>query len=573
MRVDPDRADSRWTVRRVPPELERAYVDGGWWTDETLGTMVARQLAAHRASTVAIWSRSRGWKGNYADIDDEAHRLVTLLRDMGVQPGEAVAFQLPNWREAVVSFAALALGGYVLVPIVHIYGRKEVAFILEQSGAAAYISPIAYGHIDYGEIVQTAAPTTLRLHVVVDEAEIPSSPTGPTRIRWADCAERKPATGLTSVRSDEVAVLAYTSGTTSDPKGVIHDHRTMLSELRHMAAWMTPGKPNLMGSPVTHATGMIGAVLGPLATGQDIHLIDRWDPAHALEVMQQARIGGGTGAPVFLASLLDHPDFTPDHAALMRRVGLGGAPVPVALGERAASLGIAIIRAYGSTEHPSTTGCRFDDAAERRHRTDGRALPGVELRLVDEEGAEVPAGSPGEILSRGPDLCLGYTDAELTAAAFDEDGWYHSGDIGVLDENGYLTITDRVKDIIIRGGENISAAEVEQALQTLPGVAEIAVVAAPDERLGEHACAIVRTLPGAAPVTLGDVTAHLAGVGLARQKWPEELRLVDDFPRTASGKARKVDLRAWLRSEPGGATMHAPAQHEKPSTPGGRPCA
>jgi acyl-CoA synthetase (AMP-forming)/AMP-acid ligase II len=554
MSVDPGRPGKRWSVRRVPPDLERAYVDGGWWTEETLGTMVARQLARYPASTVAIWSRSRRWQGSYADVDAEARRLVTLLRDMGVQPGEAVAFQLPNWREAVVSFAALALGGYVLVPIVHIYGRKEVGFILEQSGAAAYISPTAYGHVDYMEIGETTTPGSLRLHIIVDDAQAPLASSGLARIGWEGCAERKPATDLPFVKSNEVAVLAYTSGTTSDPKGVIHDHRTMLSELRHMADWMTPGKPNLMGSPVTHATGMIGAVLGPLAMGHDIHLIDRWDPAHALDVMLQARIGGGTGAPVFLASLLDHPDFTPDHAALMYRVGLGGAPVSVALGERAAALGISLIRAYGSTEHPSTTGCQFDDAADRRHRTDGRARPGVELRLVDEDGADVPAGTPGEILSRGPDLCLGYTDPALTAAAFDAEGWYHSGDIGVLDADGYLTITDRLKDIIIRGGENISATEVEEALQSLPGIAEIAVVAAPDERLGEHACALVRMLPGVAPVTLGDVTAHLSGAGLARQKWPEELRVVDEFPRTASGKVRKVDLRAWVRAEPGDGT-------------------
>jgi acyl-CoA synthetase (AMP-forming)/AMP-acid ligase II len=554
MNVDRDRARERWSVRRVPPDLERAYVDGAWWTDETLGGMVARQLAAYPSATVAIWSRTRGWQGSYADIDGEARRLVTLLQDMGLQPGDAVAFQLPNWREAVVSFAALALGGYVLVPIVHIYGRKEVSFILEQSGAVAYISPLAYGHVDYGAIVETAALASLRVHVVVGAAELPPSSTGLARIGWAACAERTPAIDPPRVQPDAVAILAYTSGTTSDPKGVIHDHRTMLSELRHMREWMTPGKPNLMGSPVAHATGMIGAVLGPLATGQDIHLIDRWDPAHALEVMREAGIGGGVGASVFLASLLDHPDFTPDHAALMGRVGLGGAPVPVALGERAASHGIAIIRAYGSTEHPSTTGCRFDDPADRRHRTDGRALPGVELRLVDDDGADVPAGTPGEILSRGPDLCLGYTDPALTAAAFDDEGWYRSGDIGVLDEHGFLTITDRVKDIIIRGGENVSAAEVEEALQTLPGVAEIAVVAAPDARLGEHACAIVRMLRGAAPVTLADVTAHLSRVGLARQKWPEDLRLVDEFPRTASGKIRKIDLRAWLRSDPGDAT-------------------
>jgi acyl-CoA synthetase (AMP-forming)/AMP-acid ligase II len=549
--VDPLRPGRRWPVRRVPPELERAYVDGGWWTDETLGAMVARQLAAHPAATVSIWSRSRGWQGSHADIDDEARRLVALLRDMGVQPGESVAFQLPNWREAVVSFAALALGGYVLVPIVHIYGRKEVGFILEESGAAAYISPLSYGHVDYGAIVEAAAPASLRLHVVVGDAGAAPSSTGLARIGWAACAERKPAIDLPTVQAEDVAVLAYTSGTTSDPKGVIHDHRTMLSELRHMADYLTPGRSILMGSPVAHATGMLGAVLGPLATGQDIHLIDRWDPGHALEVMLKAGIGAGTGASVFLASLLDHPDFTADHAALIHRVGLGGAPVPVALGERAASHGIAIIRAYGSTEHPSTTGCHFDDPADRRHRTDGRALAGVELRLVDEEGADVPAGRPGEILSRGPDLCLGYTDPALTAAAFDADGWYHTGDIGMLDADGYLTITDRVKDVIIRGGENVSAAEVEQALQALPGVAEVAVVAAPDERLGEHACAVVRMRPGSEPATLADLTAHLSGLGLARQKWPEELRIVDDFPRTASGKIRKVDLRAWLRSERG----------------------
>jgi acyl-CoA synthetase (AMP-forming)/AMP-acid ligase II len=538
---------ARFGLRRVPPALERAYVRDGWWTDATLGSTVARQLAAHPASSVSIWSRSRGWRGTYADIDAEARRLVTLLRDLGVEPGATVAFQLPNWREAFASFAGLALGGYVVVPVVHIYGRKEVAFILEQSGAAAYVSPLAYGHVDYAAIVDAAAPDALRVHVVVGEDDVPPSPSGVARVPWSACADRKPALDLPAVRPEDVAVLAYTSGTTSDPKGVIHDHRTMLAELRHMQAWFAKGTPKLIGSPVTHATGMLG-LLAPLETGQPIHLIDRWDPGHALEVMLEAGIGGGVGASVFLASLLDHSDFTPRHAALMDRIGLGGAPVPIALAERAASHGIAIIRAYGSTEHPSTTGSQYEDPEDRRHRTDGRALPGVELRLVDADGAPVPAGAPGEILSRGPELCLGYTDPALTAAAFDAEGWYRTGDVGVLDAHGFLTITDRVKDIIIRGGENVSAAEVEGALQTLAGVAEVAVVAAPDARLGEHACAIVRMRPGAPPPTLDDVTAHLARAGLARPKWPEELRVVDDFPRTASGKVRKVDLRAWLRA-------------------------
>jgi acyl-CoA synthetase (AMP-forming)/AMP-acid ligase II len=303
-----------------------------------------------------------------------------------------------------------------------------------------------------------------------------------------------------------------------------------------------------MGSPVTHATGMLGAVLAPLDMGQDIHLIDRWDPERVLQIMLEADIGAGTGASVFLASIFDHPQFTPEHARRIRRVGLGGAPVPVALGERAASYGIAIVRAYGSTEHPSVTGCTFDDPAEKRHGTDGAPLTGVEIRLVGDDGAPVAPGEAGEIWSRGPDLCLGYTDPALTAEAFDDDGWYRSGDMGVVDADGFLTITDRVKDVIIRGGENVSAAEIEEAILTLPGVAEVAVVAAPDERLGEHACAVVRLAPPAESIALRDVTAALERVGLARQKWPEELRIVEDFPRTPSGKIRKVDLRRQLRA-------------------------
>jgi acyl-CoA synthetase (AMP-forming)/AMP-acid ligase II len=231
----------------------------------------------------------------------------------------------------------------------------------------------------------------------------------------------------------------------------------------------------------------------------------------------------------------------------MVRVGLGGAPVPVALGERAASYGIKIQRAYGSTEHPSITGSSFDDPAAKRHATDGCALAGVEIRLVDDDGKPVAAGAPGEIWSRGPDLCVGYTDPALTAEAFDDDGWYRTGDMGVLDDDGFLTITDRLNDVIIRGGENISAAEVEQAIVAMDVVADVAVVAARDERLGEHACAFVVLAPDVSSLALADVTAQLAGLGLARQKWPEELRVVGELPRTASGKVRKVDLRALLR--------------------------
>src|SRR5262249_40094913 len=278
----------------------------------------------------------------------------------------------------------------------------------------------------------------------------------------------------------------------------------LIAELSHMRPWITPGAPNLMGSPVTHATGMLGGVLSPTQLGQNLHLIDRWDPARVLPIMLEADIGAGTGAPVFLASLLDHAAFTDEHARRMRRIGLGGAPVPPALADRAAGHGIAIVRAYGSTEHPSITGCSFADPEPKRHGTDGPPLPGVEIRLLDADGAPVPTGVPGEIRSRGAELCVGYTDPALTRRVFDDDGWYRTGDVGVLDAEGYLTITDRLADVIIRGGENLSAAEIEVAIAEIPHVAEVAVVAAPDARLGEHACAVVRLAPGVASIGLGD---------------------------------------------------------------------
>lgn len=230
----------------------------------------------------------------------------------------------------------------------------------------------------------------------------------------------------------------------------------------------------------------------------------------------------------------------------MPSAGLGGAPVPAPFAQRLEHLGIKVMRCYGSTEHPTITGCGFDEHVDKRALTDGRPLAGEEVRL-DEHG---------QIFSRGPDLFAGYTDPELTAAAFDDDGWYRTGDIGVLDEHGYLAITDRMSDVIIRGGENISAQEVEELLLGIPGVAEVAVVAQPDPRLGERAVAVIRPQDGQDAPTLDTVRSHLAAAGLAKQKWPESIRCVSELPRTTTGKVQKFVLRTQIRD---GALTDSPA--------------
>jgi acyl-CoA synthetase (AMP-forming)/AMP-acid ligase II len=281
-----------------------------------------------------------------------------------------------------------------------------------------------------------------------------------------------------------------------------------------------------------------------------MHLMDVWDASQVLSLMESSSLGISGGATFFLTSLLDDPSFRAElHVPMMRRISLGGSPIPIEVVRRAKDLGISITRAYGSTEHPSTTMSLHSDPEAKRCYTDGRLLPGSEVKIADDDGHPVSPGSAGEILSRGPELFVGYVDARLSEQAFDRGGWYRTGDIGTLDEEGYLTITDRKKDIIIRGGENISAQEVEEILQRLPGVAEVAVVAAPDARYGEHGCAMIRIQPGHEQFSLDEMRSGLARAGLARQKWPEELQFVNEFPRTASGKIQKNVLRLNLRNQ------------------------
>lgn len=536
-------------TRSLPAALRDRYLAEGWWTDETLAAWLVRAVEAATAREFVIHSERRPSRRRFDALLEEAQRLHAALHARGLRPGDVVAYQLPNWSEAVTCLFATALGGYVAAPIVHIYGRKEVSFILEKSGARAYVSADAFGHVDYNAIVdETAAGLeALEVHVVVG-GDAPGRAARPERVAWdafVDIAARREAA---RVDPDEVCVLAYTSGTTSDPKGVLHTHRTLLAEMQHITGMSAIAGPTLMGSPVSHATGMLGGVLLPLAKGVDAHLIDRWDPGRVLAIIDEEGVEAGAGAPFFLSSLLEHPDLAANHLRAIGKTGMGGAPIPPAFCDFAASRGVTVMRSFGATEHPSISASAYDAPERQRHTTDGVPMPGVEVRIVDEEGRDVADGVPGEVWSRGPDLCAGYSDASQNADAFTPQGWFRTGDLAVRSANGAIAITDRLKDVIIRGGENLSAGEIEEAVLELPEVAEVAVVAAPDARLGERAHAFVRLHAAQAEaLPLERVQQHLEARGLARQKWPEAVECVADFPRTGSGKIRKVELRAQLR--------------------------
>ncbi len=511
-------------MRKIPVELTKRYEDEGWWRPETLGDLVADGLQANPDTGFWVHSAVRPFEGTFADVELRARRLAAGLRKRGVGPGDAVAIQLPNWMEAAVSFWASAFLGAVVVPIVHFYGRKELTHIISTARPKVFITAEEFGRMKYQPDLCADVPIV-----------------GLVGDNFDDLLDDDPLEGTIAADPASPALIAFTSGTTSNPKGVIHSHQTLGFETRQLLENYPPDRGRqLTATPVGHFIGMLGAFLIPVLEGAPIDLCDVWDPGRVLELIESDGLSIGGGPPYFVTSVLDHPNCTPEHVRHFTTVGLGGSTVPAAVTQRLADLGMFVFRSYGSTEHPSITGSRRSAPEDKRLFTDGDARPGVEIRL----------GPDGEIFSRGPDLCLGYTDDEMTAQAFDDDGWYRTGDVGVLDDDGYLTITDRKSDVIIRGGENISALEVEEVLLSMPAVVEAVVVAAPDDRLGERTAAVLRIRDGHDMPTIDEVRDHFREAGVATQKWPEELHQVDDFPRTASGKVQKFLVRQRIATQP-----------------------
>jgi acyl-CoA synthetase len=508
-------------MRNIPVELTKRYEEEGWWTPDPLGDLLARSLAANPQTGFWVHSDVRPFAGTFADVERQARRLAAGLRKRGVGPGDVVALQLPNWMEAAVSFWASAFLGAIVVPIVHFYGRRELSHILSTARPKVFITAEEFGRMRFQPDLCEDVPIV-----------------GLVGANFDELLDDEPMTGEIHTDPAGPALIAFTSGTTRDPKGVIHSHQTLGCETRQLLENYPPDRGRqLTGTPVGHFIGMLGAFLIPVLEGAPIDLCDVWEPANVLKLIERDGLSVGGGPPYFVTSVLDHPDCTAEHISHFKTVGLGGSTVPAAVTRRLADLGIFVFRSYGSTEHPSITGSSPDAPEEKRLYTDGNPRPGVEIKLTED----------GEILSRGPDLCLGYTDDALTERAFDEDGWYHTGDVGVLDEDGYLTITDRKADVIIRGGENISALEVEEVLLAMPSVAEAVVVAVPDARLGERAAAALRIKAGHTMPTIDEVRWHFKQAGVAVQKWPEELHQVDEYPRTASGKVQKFRVRQSIQ--------------------------
>ena len=476
-----------------------------------------------------------------ADLHVQAKRLAAGLVRAGLGRDDVIAVQLPNAREIAVFAIAAARLGCVLLPIVHIFGPKELGYILKDSGARALVVSTQWKKGLAAERLSELETLPDRIIVVGPVIE------GVETLSYNELLQDQGGVPMPeNVDPETVALLLYTSGTTAAPKGVRHTHTSLLAEFFAQAvnhgdtrsAWLCPW-------PSGHIAGTMG-LLSHSLLGRDSVIMQQWDAVAAAHLISDYKVEQTSGTPLHLTGILEAAREHRLDLSSLKRFITGATTVPETIVARAEAAGVKACRAYGSTELPTSTQCSEFDPLEKRLTTDGRPRPGCEVRIVDESLNDVPTGQEGEILVRGAELAQGYTNAERTAEAFLDEGWFRTGDIGRLDEDGFMTVTDRKKDIIIRGGENISSLEVEDLILQIPSVREVAAVAAPDERLGEVVCAFVVLQPDAS-IDIPAISAHFQARGVARQKTPERLELVDALPRNPTGKVLKTELRDRLR--------------------------
>ena len=477
-------------------------------------------------------------------LSEEADRLTAAFAAAGLRPGDVVSFQLPNWTETMAINIAACASGMVVNPIVPIYREAEVRYILRDCRAKLFFIPERFRNFDYPAMAGRLSGVLPDLRdVIVVRGEAPGCRP------YAELLASRGRDASSQHRTDPNAVklVLYTSGTTGSPKGVLHSHNTIMSEIDAVIDYWGIQRDDivLMPSPVTHITGYLYALEIAFAAGVQVVFTERWNAAEAVDLILRHGVTFSVGATPFLKELVDKVERRGIALPSLRLFMSGGAPVPPELIRRAnrALANCRTFRVYGSTEAPTVTlGIRSQSEAELGATTDGRIV-NHEVRICDPQtGRPLADGEDGEICTRGPEMLLGYTDWAQTLEAFDAEGFFHTGDLGVRSHSDFLTVSGRKKDLIIRGGENISPKEIEDVLHTHPAVKEAAVVAMPHERLGEGVCAYVIAQPGQS-IDVPALALWLEKAGLARQKYPERVELVDDLPRTASGKVQKNLLR------------------------------
>lgn len=519
-----------------------AYRQQGLWGDASLADYW-QQTARAMPDKIAVVD-NHGATYTYSALDHAASCLANWMLAKGIESGDRIAFQLPGWCEFTVIYLACLKIGAVSVPLLPSWREAELVWVLNKCQAKMFFAPTLFKQtrpVDLILPLQNQLPQLQQI-VGVDKLAPATSSLSLSQI----LADNTPLTTAITTHGDELAAVLFTSGTEGLPKGVMLTHNNILASERAYCArlnltWLDVF---MMPAPLGHATGFLHGVTAPFLIGARSVLLDIFTPDACLALLEQQRCTCMLGATPFVYDLLNLLEKQPADLSALRFFLCGGTTIPKKVARECQQLGIKLLSVYGSTESSPHAVVNLDDPLSRFMHTDGYAAAGVEIKVVDDARKTLPPGCEGEEASRGPNVFMGYFDEpELTARALDEEGWYYSGDLCRMDEAGYIKITGRKKDIIVRGGENISSREVEDILLQHPKIHDACVVAMPDERLGERSCAYVVLKAPHHSLSLEEVVAFFSRKRVAKYKYPEHIVVIEKLPRTASGKIQKFLLR------------------------------
>lgn len=519
-----------------------AYRQQGLWGDASLADYW-QQTARAMPDKIAVVD-NHGASYTYSALDHAASCLVNWMLAKGIESGDRIAFQLPGWCEFTVIYLACLKIGAVSVPLLPSWREAELVWVLNKCQAKMFFAPTLFKQtrpVDLILPLQNQLPQLQQI-VGVDKLAPATSSLSLSQI----IADNTSLTTAITTHGDELAAVLFTSGTEGLPKGVMLTHNNILASERAYCARLnlTWQDVFMMPAPLGHATGFLHGVTAPFLIGARSVLLDIFTPDACLALLEQQRCTCMLGATPFVYDLLNVLEKQPADLSALRFFLCGGTTIPKKVARECQQRGIKLLSVYGSTESSPHAVVNLDDPLSRFMHTDGYAAAGVEIKVVDDARKTLPPGCEGEEASRGPNVFMGYFDEpELTARALDEEGWYYSGDLCRMDEAGYIKITGRKKDIIVRGGENISSREVEDILLQHPKIHDACVVAMSDERLGERSCAYVVLKAPHHSLSLEEVVAFFSRKRVAKYKYPEHIVVIEKLPRTTSGKIQKFLLR------------------------------
>lgn len=531
-------------------------LSAGAWNDNIITDYLENisRLQPQKTALIAYRTQdSARTELSYGELDRMARRMACGLAAMGIEKGQVISCQLPNWWQMVALHLACMHIGVIINPLMPIFRERELRFMLQHAESRLLIIPRRFKGFDYAAMIETLRPQLPLLEqVLIINADNEENDSFQQTLLEPDWENRCDSAALFESRrphADDVIQLLYTSGTTGEPKGVLHTSNTLFANIRPYAErlGLSADEVVFMASPMAHQTGFLYGLMMPIYLHGTAVLQDAWVPEFAAKVAEREKPTFTMASTPFLADLVSIAPHYPQALSSLRIFVAAGAPIPGALVEKAASVVDArIISAWGMTENGAVTLTRLDDPHERSVNSDGVALPHTQLKIVDSNGEAVPCGSEGHLLVRGASLFIGYLKRP-DLYEVDEQGWFATGDLARMDAEGYIRITGRNKDVVIRGGENIPVVEVENLLYQHPAISAVALVGCPDERLGERLCAFVSVQPDQPEPTLAELVRFLLDQQLTKNYLPEHLEILPDLPRTPSGKIQKFKLREMAR--------------------------